>query len=128
METTSQAFSNATEKSELTYKNLSDTVQNWTSLTIQIKILILAILIKDIGVIVEFVGTCGFSLITYFFPAVAYLMALHRFGTVRTYKKGWTTFYRVTSWVFIALGTMSVGSYIATSILKAMGKLQGGGH
>ena len=85
-------------------------------------------MIKDIGVIVEFSGTCGFSLISYFFPAIAYLMALSRFGTARTYKKGWTMFYRVTSYVFIVLGTMSVGSYVATSILKAMGKLQAGGH
>ena len=43
-------------------------------------------MIKDVAMVFEFAGTCGYSLITYFFPAIGYQMAKFRFGTAETNK------------------------------------------
>ena len=44
----------------------------WTSLSVHFTIIFLSILIKDVAMVFEFSGTCGYSMLTYFFPAIGY--------------------------------------------------------
>ena len=68
----SQSHSVRSEKSDLTYKKLPDSVLWWTALSVHLIIIFFAIMIKDVAMVFEFAGTCGYSLITYFFPAIGY--------------------------------------------------------
>ena len=61
--------------SELAYKKLPDSVQNWSSFLLHLFILLFAVSIKDIAVVFEFVGAIGSSFNQYFFPAVGLLLA-----------------------------------------------------
>ena len=47
--------------SELAYKKLPDSVQNWSSFLLHLFILMFAVSIKDIAVVFEFVGAIGSS-------------------------------------------------------------------
>ena len=82
----SQSHSVRSEKSDLTYKKLPDSVLFWTALSVHLTIILFSILIKDVAMVFEFSGTCGYSLLTYFFPAIGYQMAKFRFGTTETNK------------------------------------------
>ena len=56
-------------------------MQYWASLIIHLTIVALAAVIRDIALIFEFSGTMGSSSISFFFPAIAYLLALRNYGT-----------------------------------------------
>ena len=83
----------------------------------------MAILIKDITVVFDFAGTIGCSFITYFFPAIGYLIALNRFGTQEIRKKWETKAFQGVSWLFIVIGTTAVASYFFSLVLKITGKM-----
>lgn len=70
-----------TEKSELTYKSLPDSVLITVTTILHVSILVLAILIPDIETVFELVGSFGCINIAYVFPAIGYLLALKKFGT-----------------------------------------------
>jgi len=71
----------ASEKSELTYKSLPDLVLITATSLLHALILLLAIVIKDIDIVFELVGSLAAVFITFIFPACGYLMALSKYGT-----------------------------------------------
>ena len=91
------------------------------SLLLHVTILVLAMLIEDIAVVFDFAGTIGCSFISYFFPAIGYLLALRAYGTPRIYAKWQTRAYQAVAWLFIAIGTTAVISYIVSCSLKIAG-------
>ena len=109
-------------KSQLAYKNLSDSVFFWTTLILQVTILTLATTIEDISVIFDFIGAFGGASQMFLFPAVAYLLALNKYSTSRLRKKWETTFYQILSWVFLVFYFGVLSSYFYVTIGKATGK------
>ena len=93
------------------------------SLSIHLSILALAIMIKDIAIVFEFAGTIGCSFISYFFPAIGYLLALKMYGTDRIRAKWSTTMFKAFSWLFIVIGSAAVCSYFVTIGLKLSGRM-----
>ena len=93
------------------------------SLVLHLAILGLAMVIKDIALVFDFAGTIGCSFISYFFPAIGYLLALRAYGTPRIYAKWQTRVYQVVSWIFITIGTTAVISYIVSTSLKIAGMM-----
>ena len=65
------------EKSELTYKSLPDSVLITVTSILHVSILVLSIIIPDIEAVFELVGSFGCVCIAYVFPAIGYLMALN---------------------------------------------------
>lgn len=51
------------------------------TITLHINIIVLAILIREIDMVFDFVGTIGSSCIGFVFPGIGYLAALHRYGS-----------------------------------------------
>lgn len=114
-----------TEKSDLTYKKLSNNVQDLITLIVHLLILLLAIMIKDIATVFDFTGSIGCSFISYFFPGIGYLLALRRFGTAKHKAKCSTKVYTAISIFFIVLGSVAVGAYVYMTTLKLLGKAPG---
>ena len=98
-------------------------VQNRLSLAVHLLILVLAICITDLGSVFQFAGTVGSSFISFFFPAVCYLILVKRNGTERMRLRWSTTMYKTIAWVFLFIGTMAVVTYIVGVTLKIMGKV-----
>ena len=109
------------DKSELTYKSLPDNVRITITLIIHICLLALAIIIRDIETVFDFVGTVACACVTFVFPALGYLMALSRFGSEERKARLRTKFFVAIAWTFLALGTISVCGYLTFLTLKLTG-------
>lgn len=111
-------------KSALTYKQLSDRVFFWTTVVLHAGILFLSVTIKDLTVVFDFSGAISATMLTFIFPAVAYLVALSRYGTARIRRRRETFVYQVLSVIFILLGLAILISYLYVQVLKAIGRLE----
>ena len=80
-------------------------------------------IIEDITVVFEFSGAVGSSSITFLFPAVAYILALNRYGTARQKAKCETIFYLALAWLFLFLYAAILGSFIYLESMKLLGLL-----
>ena len=111
-------------KSALTYKQLSDRVFFWVTVSLHSTILLLSILISDLTVVFDFTGGICATLMMFVFPGVGYLVALRRYGTSRIRKRRDTLAYQVVSVLLIVLGFAILGSYISVQVMKALGKIE----
>ena len=66
---------------------MPENVRITITMIIHLTILSLAIIIPNIDTVFEFVGTVACACVTFIFPALGYLMALHRFGSERRKEK-----------------------------------------
>ena len=67
-------------------------------------ILVLAIIIPNIEVVLEIVGSFACVCIAYVFPAIGYLMALNKFGTEEKRSRTKTRILVATSWLYLIFG------------------------
>ena len=127
-ETVTSAKSATSEKSALTYKSLSDDVFYWTALLQHVITLYLAISLKGIEGITEFIGSIGCSMLFFIFPSIAYITALSRFGSSRIRQKGETIFYQVLSCVLLVSGILLLVSYFYVLFERLTGKIPEGSN
>ena len=99
---------------------LSDRVHFWNAVILQTILVIIAISVKDLGVLFEIIGIVGATSLTLFFPAIAYIVSLKRFGS-NEFKKKWTTlFWYTLSWFFLALYVVLLTAFFYVEIAKLM--------
>ena len=110
--TASSEYTINSTKSQLTYKDLNDTVFFWTTVILQIGIMTMALTIEDIDVIFDFIGVIGCASQTFLFPSVAYLLAVNKYSTSRQRKKWETTIYQILSYIFLILYFSILGAYV----------------
>ena len=111
----------ASEKSELTYKQLSDNVNCIIATIIHVLILMLAILIPKVDIVFEFAGGIACPSIFFIFPALGYLQTLSQFGTEAKRSESSTKIFVVVSWVFLIVGVAEVCGYLTFLSLKVSG-------
>ena len=75
-----------TTRSGLTYKKLPEPVFYWTAIMLQSSLLIMAISVQSIDAVFDFIGAFGSGCISFLFPGMAYLYALHNWGSGRVRK------------------------------------------
>ena len=90
---------------------------------IHVALLILAIVIKDIDSVFDFVGTVACACVTFVFPALGYLMALHRFGSEKRKAMLRTKFFVAIAWTFLGLGIISITGFLTFLTLKMTGSI-----
>ena len=112
-----------TTRSGLTYKKLPEPVFYWTAIMLQSSLLIMAISVQSIDSVFDFVGAFGSGCISFLFPGVAYLYALHSWGSGRVRKQWQTLFNQIVAWFFIIMFVVVLSLYIWVTILKASGKV-----
>ena len=100
---------------------MPENVRITITMIIHLTILSLAIIIPNIDTVFEFVGTVACACVTFIFPALGYLMALHRFGSERRKEKLRTKFFVAIAWTFLGLGAISVCGYLTFAVLKLTG-------
>lgn len=117
--------SQRSQKPEQAYHLLPAKVKNTVSLVIHLTILVLSLLITDLGAVFDFAGTIGSSFVSFFFPAICFLILIERNGSERMKQRWSTTMYKVIAWVFLLVGTAAVVSYFTVVGLKISGKFDG---
>ncbi len=105
-----------TARSALTYKKLSDNVFLWTALIMQITVIVLAITVQSIDTFFEIGGAIGASATIFFFPGLAYLVALSRYGSNRIRQKWETSFYKLMACIFLFLQAVILGLFFYLKI------------
>ena len=90
---------------------------------LQAIILCLAIKIRDIVEISEFIGCIGCSMLFFIFPSIAYITALDRYGTSRVRQRGETIFYQIFSYFLLAMGVLTMVTYFYLLYLRLTGKI-----
>lgn len=58
-----------------------------------LSVIVIALSVESIDAVFDFAGAIGSSATMFLFPAIAYIVSLKRFGTIRQKKKWETTFY-----------------------------------
>ena len=112
-----------TTRSGLTYKKLPEPVFYWTAIMLQSSLLIMAISVQSIDAVFDFIGAFGSGCISFLFPGVAYLYALHNWGSGRVRKQRQTLFNQFVAWFFIAMFVAVLSLYIWVTVLKVSGKV-----
>ena len=110
-------------KSALTYRKLSDSVFFWTSTILHATVLTLALTVTDLGLVFEIGGSIGVAGLFFFFPGIAFLLALNRYGNSHIRQKWDTTCFLVLAWFFIFLSLLSVGSFFWLQFFKLSGRI-----
>ena len=123
IDSASSIYTVATDKSELTYKKLSDSVFFWTAVLLHVTSLGIAMSVENIDTVFEFTGAIGCSSIMFLFPGLGYILALREFGSSHRRKKWETSFYHVMAWVFLVIYVLAIGTYIYTLVLKLLGQM-----
>ena len=118
MDSASSIYTVATNKSELTYKRLSDSVFFWTAVLLHVTSLGIAMSVENIDTVFEFTGAIGCSSIMFLFPGLGYILALREFGSSQRRKECQTTFYHIMAWTFLLFYVQAVSTYIYTLVLK----------
>ena len=103
---------------------LSDRVFFWNAVILQTIVVIIAISVKDLGVIAEIVGILSGSTVMLLFPSLSYIICMNRFGSDE-FKKRWTTlFWYTLSWFFIALYVVLLTAFFYVEIAKLTGAIE----
>mmetsp|Transcript_12087 Transcript_12087/g.16406 ORF Transcript_12087/g.16406 Transcript_12087/m.16406 type:complete len:397 (-) Transcript_12087:165-1355(-) len=113
----------STTRSGLTYKKLPDRVFFWAAIALQTSILIVALSVKSLDVIFDFLGAIGSGCITFLFPGVAYLYALQTWGNSSTRKKWDTIWNQLTAVFFLLCFFIVIGLYFYLQYLKLSGQV-----
>lgn len=72
---------------------LSEDFNTWIALFLHIAILSIAMCVKNIDLLLEFLGSVGFPSLMFLFPGVGYILALRRYGKPADYRKCSVMFY-----------------------------------
>ena len=72
----------------------------------------------------DFLGAFGCNSITFLFPGLGYLVALHKFGDrKRQESRTWELiFYQIAAFAFLILWLFILGLYVFMTVQKATGK------
>ena len=74
-------ISASSNKSALQYKKLSDRCFNWTAIVLHLALVGTAMMVTNLDTVIEFAGAIGSSANLFLFPGLAYILALHKYGT-----------------------------------------------
>ena len=110
-DTMGSELSQCSVKSALTYKSLSDNYFFWTALILHILVLTCALTIQSLDILFEFAGAITCGSVMFFFPGVAYILALRKYGKP-SHRELWSTFfYHSLAWFFIVFFIALVGAF-----------------
>ena len=97
---------------------LSDSIVFWTTIIIHVTLLVLSISLTNVDVIFEYGGSIGTGSVMFLIPALAYLVALRRYGSTNNCD---TLFYLLTSYAFLLMLLIILSFSVYLQILKATG-------
>ena len=109
-------------RSGLSYKKLPDRVFFWTALLLLASMVFVAIVVSSVEAVFDFLGAFGCNSITFLFPALGYLVTLHRFGNDQVRKNCETRLNQIAACSFLVLWAVIFVAYIYLTVMKASSK------
>ena len=113
------------ERSDLTYFQLSDRVFFWHAIALHTICIGFAMAVSKIDMIFDLTGAITGAFSIFLFPAIGYLVAFKRYGDLPGKRRTCETWlFLLAAWMFVFLGLLLIFGAIYINVLRATGRLE----